>query len=139
MTCSMAGLQDTGHAAVHAMHSSVAVKLTRVSANACTTTSCYLCGTQPELAPGQCRKSHPQKLPLLPTLIMHATMTSVQLSLVATLNSVSAAVQKRSKLVCSFKPLQAAAAAAQGPRHSQQPHHVLRRSEFYAFLAQDKQ
>lgn len=32
-------------------------------------------------------------------------MMSVQLSLVATLNSVSAAVQKRSKLACSFNAL----------------------------------
>jgi hypothetical protein len=45
------------------------------------------------------------------TCTMHATMTSVQLSFVAILNSVSAAVQKRSKLVCSFRPLQARTAS----------------------------
>jgi hypothetical protein len=44
---------------------------------------------------GQSAPGHGVLLYIMLTLIMHATITSVQLSLVAILNSVSAAVQKR--------------------------------------------
>ena len=50
--------------------------------------------------------------------IMHAVMMSVQLSLVATLKRVSAAVQKRSKLVCSFRALQDFKCAAHQCRYA---------------------